>query len=599
MTGLSYYFIDHSSLLFLPWSTVYCVFSILLAMYLLILYDEGRGDAYLFASGAAVSCIFWFKINYGMTAALIFVPVVIILEITANGFKSAVKKCALLCAGWGLISAVFLFWLYINGALGDFWLQSVKFAAQFSTDNWNDGGGQPIWLQVIFRMFQINSTQGYRSPLWTLLPLICVFYAFKSMKLLSNKGAGALKNRAVFILSSVSAGFWVDYFPVNSVFHMSLTAIPMAGMAVYFAWDAGKKLETRGRLVVFVTVITLLFAYDIVLRLDNLTYKIPELISSVVIEQPGFLKGMRVTAKDAAIYSDLAKNTGFIKDGGGIINLTNAGLYPLYDANGKNFHKMYVNWDWANNSLYPDYFVKLREALERNNSVVISGYDMMIRDYAVRKIYPPLGGDFAENEILSVPAVKKDIFSSASAVIRQDPADKDRYSLEIYMKPSVKTAAEIDSIIIYAYTDELDTKCFGYNEFNYGILPRAGSLQDRQLINESYEFRPAQRCYALKIPVSQARREKLNSAFFNLFLSGRAMAEADTFDHDNKNRLKIYKNNILVQSDGHIKIAKGDSLLAVDGIDALVGSNRASKARVRVNFEGTSYTEIVMDIGAR
>jgi hypothetical protein len=593
-TGISYYFIDYGSMTLLPWSTVFCVFTFLLAIYLLIKYIEQEKGVFIFFSGAAVSCIFWFKINFGITSLIIFFPAILLIETFPLNLKKSFKNLLFFFLGWSVITSIFLIWLSHNNAMNDFWLQSVKFAQEFSRYNWDDETNYPLPVKVLMKMFQIKSEHSYSSWIWTMIPLICVFYVLKTFRRTLKKKIWAKNDKTIFVVSLLSSGMWVNYFPVDSIFHMYFAVTPMLGMTVYFIWDAAKGLKYSKRLTAFIIIFTIFFAYDISMRLGNAVNKSQKILESEGIKEPAFLKGMRVSSQEAENYKEMSVILNNIGMKNGIINISNAGLYPLFDRSNKNFHKMYVDWGWANNILYPDYLAALETKLGKNNCPVISGNDVLINNYVTVKIFPPLGCDFAERVVISKPGRQKNIFLSKGASILEDPVEKNKYTIEMLIKTDSEVPVNIDNIVVYVLKDELDVKRFAFDEFNYDILPKTANEEDRQVLIDSFTFMSDKNIYCLKKNISKQQREKIANVFLNLSFYGKNFVIADSYNEANTNRLDIYKNGIMERDPGIKNFSGKDRLKITVRLEKNERNKPSLKVKARINYNSGLYSEMIL-----
>ena len=385
---LLYFWIDYPAMFIFPWSTVFAILSILLALYFLILFLEKQNYFLLLAVGITTSLVLWFKINYGVTSFLFTLLLLITLNIF-NNKKTALKNLFVFLLGNTVMHTIFIVWLSANGALKDFILQSVELAFAFAINN-KFSTDDPFVIKIIKNLLQIGSTHGGISAIWTILPiismgvLVCSFYNFIKRKTL-------LSDKITLAIAFTSAGLWLGYYPINALFHMSLSSVLFIGLLTYSLWQLAEKFHIKNQsFLVIIGVLAIVF-YDLSFKMDNGLRKISKIKEYQKIETPKFLCGMYVANWEKQVYEEIGELVDTFPYYN-LINLTNSGLYSLYKKNNDEFHKMYVAWGWNNSYLYPDYIAKLAKRISMKSDMIFSHDNLIIEGYVPIRVFPALNG---------------------------------------------------------------------------------------------------------------------------------------------------------------------------------------------------------------
>lgn len=232
---LGYFLYDHPAMYIFPSATVFAISSVLASLYFLILFMERQNNALVFLAGIFSSLTFWFKINYGVISFPILLLILITLHLIPNEKKVTLRSLLVFLSGYCIVHTGFVIWLAINESLGDFIIQTVKFSFFFSGNNLFSSG-DPFVLSLLKSLFQIDSPHGYISYIWTVIPLVASSIAVLSFVKLVTRTDVSLSCGITFAISSVSAGLWFGYYPINALFHMYLSSLLSIGLFIYFIW---------------------------------------------------------------------------------------------------------------------------------------------------------------------------------------------------------------------------------------------------------------------------------------------------------------------------------------------------------------------------
>ena len=208
----------------LPWSSIYAVFFVLLAGALLIsAFDPQKTPPAAYwlslAAGIAISAAFWSRQPVGVLLPFGFLIFLILLLDRNYSRGRIIRSAAFYCLGFLLLTAVFLGYLQIAGALGDWWTQSIVGASSFATDMKNVE--QSFLADVLNHLLpwspRSNRIKGLGGGfIWSLLPLLCVGVFASLLGALLFRRKLSASNRSLLIVTVLAIGMWHQYFPVSS-----------------------------------------------------------------------------------------------------------------------------------------------------------------------------------------------------------------------------------------------------------------------------------------------------------------------------------------------------------------------------------------------
>jgi len=592
---LAYFWFDHPAMFILPWATVFSVFSILLSIYLLILFLEKQKYYLLFMVGMTSSMSFWFKINYGIISLFFMFLLLIILHIF-SGKKKLLSVLLAFLFGCCIVNGAFFTWLTINDALNDFILQSIKFAFAFSANN-KFSSNDCFVIKLFKCLFQIGSVHGGTTVVWTILPCVSmVVLLYSGIVFFAKNKTLLLTDKIVFSVSFISAGLWLGYYPINALFHMFLSSVLFVGLLIWLLCKIIENLHIRYKAVIVVLIVLSIVGNDIAFKIANGTQKIRRIISYEKIETPKFLSGMYVSKDDKQVYLEIAQLIDSYSDCG-LINITNNGLYSLYKRNNAEFHKMYAYRGWDNCYLYPDYIPKLAKQLSMKSDIVLSSRSIMIDGYVPVMVFQALNGgramDFSEETILLVPAKEKEVFDIACV----DVAAKlnSGYSNFFHIKLNLKSNESIitiNSIVAKVFTEHNIPKFIGSYELDYSIMPCIFDKDSQQFIRKLYSFDKQMNQYSILKIQDEIIRSKLMNIFSNIFLYETYFDIADTFGMSMNNKIDVYLNGLFTRYGEKgmpdVKYSNGDVLELVVPISQV---SQKYVIKLRVNYNNNCYDE--------
>ncbi|MFA7229681.1 MAG: glycosyltransferase family 39 protein [Victivallaceae bacterium] len=352
-----------SGWIFLPWSSVYALFFMLLMTECIfnVLKTERKIDWYFI--GAAGAAAFWCRQTYGVTLVAAGIFAVLLHWRQVEQWKVTLQRLLRLVGGALLFSALPVMYLLVWGAFEDWCIQSIRFAFRFGKTGGVDIGGLPeVWLplQLILALFPIK-TSYVLFPVLTLL-----FFVYSIIGIWKKKAV----NWFLLAVALVALASWHQYFPVGCPRHWYWAATPMFG---FFVLTIQNLVAATGRRMLrfsAIVLLTLLLVPTILERINGMVdycrnfsqrRQIIQAPMGGIFLEPGAYNYWQAVQKAFDSIPPQYNKRAFV-------NLTDSGLYNLYFPEQKNFHPMYINWGAQ---VYGDYPEKLKLFLNDKQPVAI------------------------------------------------------------------------------------------------------------------------------------------------------------------------------------------------------------------------------------
>lgn len=344
---------------FLPWSSVYALFFQCLTLYLLLKNQETKKFHLLFFAGVTTALTFWSKQNIG---AYVVVPAIIYLVITelfANNKKGLKSKLLYYFFGGISASLIFLIWITLNGALTDWWKQSIVMAANFIETK-----SKTNFIGSLFPGYVHPAYIGYFT-IWAILPLsalIAFVYSLHNLK----------TQKTVMAVSLFGLFSWLQYYPITDIRHTFWASAPFVGIFIYLILKLSESITLNRKLnkyIVFLFFLWLFFYPDINFRINSALQKMKS--DYFYLNKPEILKGMRLNKEEYDFYKNTFSEISNYKKINGEVNfITNSpnALYLTF-ADSTNFHPLYADFG---NSIYPDYYLIKNDYIEKNKPLIMS-----------------------------------------------------------------------------------------------------------------------------------------------------------------------------------------------------------------------------------
>jgi hypothetical protein len=588
--SLGYFFFDEPAGAVFASPTVFAVAAALAALYFLILFMESRKYSWLLMTGIFSALTFWFKINYGLIS-FVFTSLLIVVLNIHSGQRALAKSALAFLSGIFATHAIFVVWLVISGALGDFILQSVKFAFAFS-GNTLFSSNDAFAVRLAKNLLQIGSTHGNTSFIWTLVPLAALGILMYSIVKVAAKKTPSPADQTVLAISFICVGLWFGYYPLNALLHMYLSAISSIGLFIWLLWKmteikalSPEKNGAKTR-AIFVAVMTLLaLDYDLCRRESQIIKRISGLADYEMVERPEFLSGMFIPKTEKKVYEEI-DDTVKAKPGFALVNITNGGIFSLYRDSA--FHKMNMDWEWNNSYLYPDYIPKLQSRIALRSSIILSDDNFIIEGYVPIRVFPKLNkiSELTQRTILLIPGEHSNAFEASEAGM-----DGGYYSIRLRC---LSAPVVINSVIAEIFTADDIPRRIARKEFDYNILPRVFDEGSRTFLKGAYSPEDGTDGYSLREPPDDGAARRLVEIFSDIFLYDKFFRTADTFGRSGNEKIEAYLNGSPIGYKGGdsmgVRVSKGD----VIGLRIPAGKISGNyTVRLRINFNGNRYAELV------
>jgi len=440
-----------TNLHFIPWSSIYALFFLVLSCYFLMLHIERKSLIYVFLSGFAAAMAFWCRQPVGVfLCASISVFLVMVHFMSGRmELKNLFSAVSVFLAGVVSVSSVFLVWLVFNGALHDWWIQQIYFAQLFAMKESSRQGLVGSVVNCLFVTAE-NSDIPRNTNIWILMPVICLFLLVKIIAIWleavlmtaggkCSRPTGAIARFAAFLHSNigrskgsilqeyssngngtaagkpslpekellvlalvfVSLASWMQYYPIPCTRHVFWAATPMVGLAVYFTYDLLSRNVRRFGAVLALFVIFAFFGYDMISRaMEGIEKSNQKFVS---FKKPNILAGMKLTEGGYKYYAEIQRIMDeYLKahPGSEVISIGQDALYLTFRHN-ENFHPLYVYWEDMV-ALYPDYDRRLSSCIKEKKPMIVSNR-MMYPGYRLVKFHSYVNIDGYTEMMISVP----------------------------------------------------------------------------------------------------------------------------------------------------------------------------------------------------
>jgi hypothetical protein len=281
---------------FLPWSSVFSLFFLLQSLNFTLLYIDKNKLFYLFLSGISTALCFWARQSVG---PLIFAAQIISISavgylINREAIYQVIKRNLIFIWGFFIMSLPFFFWIKMENALSDWWLQNMS-----GQGEWAFGG--PIYkLKTIVKIFDILAPFSF----WSVLPFVTILILLVLMKKYFAKKSFSTTESQLIVVCIVALASWPQYFPIPCNRHYFWAGTPMFILLAVFLSNIAfpllmnhslKKFSTLavlGLVSIFLSTITFEIINRAILTKDKLATHI------FTIQTPEVLRGMKIPSAE-------------------------------------------------------------------------------------------------------------------------------------------------------------------------------------------------------------------------------------------------------------------------------------------------------------
>ncbi|MFA6293711.1 MAG: glycosyltransferase family 39 protein [Victivallales bacterium] len=263
MYGLFLLLAPYYSWTFIPWSSIYALFFMLLANLSMIDFIK-RGSVWLLlGAGASSALAFWCRQPNGIVMYLaIFLYFATCLALERKSWRKILGNFGVFTAAYAVSFSFFLLYLLLDGALKDWYIQSIKFMFTFGIEGRESAS-----------LFKCLVAEGFRrGSIFMIFPLATLSVFCVTLYLMFNRKRDG--NRTVNLMLTVTAviglASWHQFFPVFSGWHCYWAAIPMFGFYAFsfqeiskfsfdgMQMDSSKQLPRPSKLLLPVVILNLL-----------------------------------------------------------------------------------------------------------------------------------------------------------------------------------------------------------------------------------------------------------------------------------------------------------------------------------------------------
>jgi hypothetical protein len=251
---------------FLPWSSIYSLFFILLGGWLLgkaVEPDTRRTLGYwlCFFSSFSFSAAFWARQPTGIMLPIMFSLFAILLLDRGLANRRLYFQALAYIVGFFPLTLFFLASFIANDSVHDWLSQSILGASSFTaeTANRDEGFVENLMHHLFPRPSFIRGGDG--SNLWRILPILTLIIFGCSLTRLVIQKAQTTQARQLLVASLLAIGIWHHYFPVPGTWQIYWGATPMIIVVITGTYQALSPLRLRPILktVSIVSVMGLLF----------------------------------------------------------------------------------------------------------------------------------------------------------------------------------------------------------------------------------------------------------------------------------------------------------------------------------------------------
>lgn len=357
--------------IFLPWSSVYALFFMLLANLFIIikikkedsLLEKKSSSLLIMLAGVFSALAFWCRQPCGLVMVIAFG-----LFYFARAFVEPEKRknhindfCRFIFA-YFVTCLIFLVNIARNDALVDWYYQSIRMLFTFAG---NELSKTPNWWECFFP----------NSP-YVLFPVASLLFLVLSFsKIADKKVAESEKTYQVMVMITalIGLGSWHQYFPVPCKRHFYWAAIPMIGFYTMFIEKIVAEFFTeRKKIFQIIACLVLLspFLSITVKAVKDIKNSLTDPTRKYWMEESP-LKYMNVSEGQYSFYkkylnivaelSEKYKNKNWL-------NLTDDAIFSAISPSIKGDYRMFVNWQ---NIVYPSYYTEITEFIKSKKPIIV------------------------------------------------------------------------------------------------------------------------------------------------------------------------------------------------------------------------------------
>ncbi len=362
-------------LLMLPWSSVYALFFMLLTTEFVLLFEEHGRKTDLFIAGIAAAFAFGCRQPCGWVLA-IGVPMVLaaLWFFERQPGRIFWRNWGIFAGGIMTVIAPFLFYLWVNRAEEDYWIQTFSFVSRFG---WERGGSGDI-KNIIITFLPYDST-------FVVFPLAVAAVGVAALIMLwKHQTADRLQALQLLTVVILAMASYHQYYPVPCERHMYWAAIPMFGVFAYGLQLLWRRPWPKSWRIAILSLFLLYPALAIGYRIDHGVKRLAAPYQTMAITG---LRGMKLPPPEAREYLQLQAAFARIPaeyQKLPYLNFTPDAILCVFFPQPTNHHPMFVNW---RNDVYPDYLEQTLKFVHEFHPVVI-GVPPVLSEYVPTAGFP-------------------------------------------------------------------------------------------------------------------------------------------------------------------------------------------------------------------
>ncbi len=350
---------------FYPWCSVYSLFSLLLICYCLmrVIEQSASNCTYIwFLIGFCSMIPFGFRQPYGLVVPAVGLITLILHWKYQESLFSTVKRALFFSVGSIVFATLLTAWLYVNGALNDYFLQQFVLASRFAEMMKTVPGTPNLLHDGIFR-----------DPFWgVLFCLVIIWCLFVCYKLITKNDSHSL-NWTVLPVSILAVISLNEYYPLGDGNHCYWGGTPgfiVFALVMQMLWDI-KRWNLFFRFAAILLLCLPLCRCG--LRAMGYGFHFSNKLEVGQVQRvvgTGPFAGMYEHSNKIQFIQKMTEMINSIPDdykSRQVINMTREVSFLLLFENHSNWHPMYYPW---NNGPYPNYY-KDREALLKTGEPIV------------------------------------------------------------------------------------------------------------------------------------------------------------------------------------------------------------------------------------
>ncbi len=353
--------------IFYPWPSVFAMFFQTVTIFLYVLFLKKNNKFILILVGISACLTFFSKQSYALLFLSILMLEGIFLVLRINSRKIFIQNTFIVALAFTVTFLLIIFWLFINNALYDYWLQVIR-------QGYSVG-------KIVGGSFIHNFISYYgRHPFWLIIFISTFIVFLNSFWDLYRKRGDKMTNMFILSISFLSFSSFAQIYPTVDPSHTYWAIAPGFIFVFYLLYKISKRKNT-----IFVTMgiilISLILIIEPIYTMNRARIAYGENYYS--LKNPETLNHMRMISIDAIFYSEInsemetylnkfPKRTFIIDNSDAIYStFTNrtVNVLPIF-ANFSGYSSGYYNFDKAIND-----YVKLNKPLILVESININRFE--------------------------------------------------------------------------------------------------------------------------------------------------------------------------------------------------------------------------------